>query len=293
MADKMSYISKTAKGFGFTNHWMREGYNCDFTYSKKLKNIRLTAMNRYAFGPANNDGSGESDLNLLTGDYEGNWNYYDERREKLVKMPLIRKKIVLPATSLQNFSDDIFYKYEKICMGYYEKAKAKMVLNSKTQTFSRSFMDVNGKNRLEIKIVNPCILDTPPWDADSCSISATLTHKKAVKRLFYNHQDAQMSLIYMAEKEVVLRKVGGATAVVIPFYYCGATEDFDRKLSYFIFYKGKKYSFHLDYTCKNEHTCELDDDLDILLKDLPVTLKSYFSKYLSQKHRLRKSFHQG
>lgn len=290
--DPMSHISISIKGFRFTNDWMREGYHCEFAYNKELKKIQLVGIDRYAFGPANNDGSGESALNLLTGDYRGKWHYYDERREQLVKMPVLKKKIVLPATYLQNFSDGIFYEYENICRSYYEDIKAGLVTDSKTQTFSKSFTDINGKNLLEIRILNPCILDTPPWDADQCTITATLTNTKTVSKLFYDHPDAQMSLIYLVEKEIAVRKIDGITAVFIPFYYCGATESFDRKVSYFIFYKGRKYDLHLNYYCEDEKKCKVVQGSNTLFKSFPIALKSYFSKYLAQKHRLRSSFHQ-
>jgi len=83
--NRNSGIVKTKNGFEFQNNWMRGGYANQFRYDKTLKKIQLIGMSRYEFGPANNDGSGESSVNLLTGDYIGNWNYFDEKKVELIK----------------------------------------------------------------------------------------------------------------------------------------------------------------------------------------------------------------
>jgi hypothetical protein len=88
-----SGVIETKNGFAFFNDWMRAGYKNQFRYNSKTKKIQLIGMNRYAFGNAANDGSGESSVNLLTGDYIGNWNYYDMGKDSLIKIPTIRTKM--------------------------------------------------------------------------------------------------------------------------------------------------------------------------------------------------------
>lgn len=78
-----SGVKATKNGFEFYNNWMRAGYKNQFRYDSKTKKIQLIGMSRYEFGNATNDGSGESSVNLLTGDYIGNWNYYDEKKKGL------------------------------------------------------------------------------------------------------------------------------------------------------------------------------------------------------------------
>ncbi|SDG50937.1 hypothetical protein SAMN05421827_107117 [Pedobacter terrae] len=56
---------------------MRSGYACQFRYRKNEKRMRLIGMSEYAFGNATHDGSGEASINLLTGDYVGDWHYFD------------------------------------------------------------------------------------------------------------------------------------------------------------------------------------------------------------------------
>lgn len=116
-------IRKKGKGFTYYVPQMRSGYHCDFIYNKVAKKIQLKAIDRYEFGPANNDGSGYSKLNLLTNYYEGNWNYYDEKGEKLTKLPVIKRQMTLPRTYLQNFNDEIAYRYIEMCAALYNKTK--------------------------------------------------------------------------------------------------------------------------------------------------------------------------
>lgn len=128
--NQQSGVSGTKNGFEFQNHWMRAGYHNQFRYDKKTKQIQLIGMSRYEFGPANNNGSGESSVNLLTGDYIGDWNYYDElannEKGELVKIPSIRTKMWFNKTYLSGFSDKIYFDFSKRCSELYYKHKALM-----------------------------------------------------------------------------------------------------------------------------------------------------------------------
>lgn len=72
---------------------MRYGHTLKFRYDKASGDFRIIGYDSENFGPANNDGSGTSSYNLLTGDYVANWNRWDEQKEKLIPEPTIRKKI--------------------------------------------------------------------------------------------------------------------------------------------------------------------------------------------------------
>lgn len=122
----MSGIRLQENGFEFFNNWMRAGYTCYFVYDKARKKIRLAAMSRYEFGNAANDGSGNSNINLINNQYTGNWNYYDEEKEKLLKMPVIKKMLKLPVTFLEDFSDQQVEQYMFKCSDLYETLKTKM-----------------------------------------------------------------------------------------------------------------------------------------------------------------------
>lgn len=118
-----SGITPTRNGFGFYNNWMRAGYRNQFKYDARSKKILLIGMSRYESGNAANDGSGESGVNLITGDYIGNWNFYDETRQRLRKIPTIKTKMIIPKTDLQSFSDETYFNYAGKCEDLYQKRK--------------------------------------------------------------------------------------------------------------------------------------------------------------------------
>ncbi|MET7001502.1 hypothetical protein [Chitinophaga defluvii] len=299
--EPLSGIRKTSgtfNGFTYFVPHMRAGYHCEFTYNKSLKKIQLTAMTRYEFGPANNDGSGESSINLLTGNYVGDWNYFDMESDELVKIPTIKRKITLPKTYLENFNDEIVYKYIDTCAGIFDKTKQAMIAATTLQRLTRAsivvrktFHDVFGENNLQVKVINPCNTDSSIFDGALTQIEAILKNKKTTI-LTYRHPDAEMSLIHFVKEEIHIRDFGGKKAVFIPFYYCGGYETYDRKVSYLILYDNKKYTFHIDYYCKGAQDCKPVNSLAILLKDLSPVIRPYFITYLNKKHTSRNSFHQ-
>jgi hypothetical protein len=122
-----SGVLATKNGFEFFNDWMREGYKNQFRYNSKTKTIQLIGMSRYNFGNFANDGSGKSSVNLLTGDYIGNWNYYDDlannKEGELVKIPTIKTKMKFKIINLDNVSDETYSNFAKNCSELYDKHK--------------------------------------------------------------------------------------------------------------------------------------------------------------------------
>ena len=116
-------VSETRNGFEFVNNWMRAGYRAQFRYNPKTKKVQLIGMSRYEFGNATNDGSGESSVNLLTGDYIGNWNYYDLQKDKLIKIPSIKTKMTFKTMNLEDFSDERYFHYAEKCAELYQTHK--------------------------------------------------------------------------------------------------------------------------------------------------------------------------
>ena len=122
-----SIVRATKDGFSFSVNWMRSGYSTQFRYEKKTKRIRLIGMTRYEFGPASNDGSGESSVNLLTHAYIGRWNYVSERRMELKRLPTITTKMILPRTYLDTFDEKIAFAYSEKCSELFGKNKALLI----------------------------------------------------------------------------------------------------------------------------------------------------------------------
>ncbi|ALM48152.1 hypothetical protein AMR72_04125 [Flavobacterium psychrophilum] len=119
---------KDAKGgFYFNENWMRAGYSNQFRYDVKTKKIQLIGMSRYEFGNAANDGSGESSVNLLTGKYVGNWNYFDQEKVKLIAIPEIKTKMDFGKIYLEDFSDATYFKFAEKCSDLYNEKKKEMI----------------------------------------------------------------------------------------------------------------------------------------------------------------------
>lgn len=100
----VSGIESTKNGFQFYNHSMRSGYYCQFRYDLIEKKIQLIGMSRYNFGGATHDGSGESSVNLLTNKYIGEWSRFDVKKQKLTKLPTIRRSYIIKKVYLTDFS---------------------------------------------------------------------------------------------------------------------------------------------------------------------------------------------
>ncbi len=124
-------IEKAKNGFYLDVNFMRAGYSNQFRYDKKRKKLRLIGMSHYDFGNAANDGSGESSVNLLTGDYIGNWHYYDHKQEKLIKMPTIKTKMKFNKIYLEDFNGDTYFNFADRDANLYEKQRAKMIKHKK------------------------------------------------------------------------------------------------------------------------------------------------------------------
>lgn len=122
-----SGINETINGFEFFNDWMRSGYKNQFRFNQKTRKIQLIGMSRYEFGNAANDGSGESSVNLLSGDYIGDWNYFDYKanneKGELIKIPTIKAKMKFKVINLEDFSDEIYFDFAEKCSALFYKQK--------------------------------------------------------------------------------------------------------------------------------------------------------------------------
>jgi len=127
MGEEHSRLETTKNGFKFCINWMRSGYDCQFRFDNKTHKIQLIGMSRYEDGPATLDGSGESSINLLKNSYIGNWNYFNPKKELLIKIPTIKTKMVLPKTFLDNFDENTYFIYAEKCSKLFEMQKNKMI----------------------------------------------------------------------------------------------------------------------------------------------------------------------
>lgn len=177
--EPQSKIREAGNGFTYVVPFMRAGYHADFKYNKKAGKIQLVAMDRYEFGPANNDGSGESSVDLLTNKYEGSWNYYDVEKRKLVKIPTIKAPMFLPETFLENFSDEIVYRYMEMCSNMY--------LAQKNKLYGRKIENVVWKNY-------------HPFSDKTYVVSIKKTEDVEESEIYFLKQTAQSTKIIWQEK---------------------------------------------------------------------------------------------
>jgi len=120
-------ITKTKSGFELSVSFMRAGHACQFRYDATTKKIQLIGMSEYAFGNAANDGSGKGSVNLLTNMYIGEWNAYDEKKQKLVKLPIIKQKMVLGKIYLEKFESKAVEDFAVRSSVLYEEQKSLFV----------------------------------------------------------------------------------------------------------------------------------------------------------------------
>lgn len=97
--------------FCFYNHWMRAGYYNYFSYDRQAGRLKLVGMSRYELGNATNDGSGESSVDMTTGELSADWNYYDQEADLLFTIPTIKATLKLGTVYLEDFSDQTYFDY--------------------------------------------------------------------------------------------------------------------------------------------------------------------------------------
>lgn len=119
------FFDKAKNGFRVSLNQMRASNAYQFRFEKETGKMRLIGMERYEFGPANNDGSGESSVNLLTNNYIGEWNYFDNEKTELIKIPTIKKKMVFPKTYFDKLGN-VFSTYIDKDVAYYMSEKKRL-----------------------------------------------------------------------------------------------------------------------------------------------------------------------
>ena len=66
-----------------------------FRWEAQAKDFRLIGYDTESFGNAVHDGSGNSSLNMLTGDYEAEFNVWDEKTKDIKSLPKVSRKLKL------------------------------------------------------------------------------------------------------------------------------------------------------------------------------------------------------
>jgi len=117
-------VHSSQNGFEFIIEFNRYGYANQFRYDRNAKKIRLIGMRRRESGLSSFDANGGSSVNLLTGDYIGNWQYNDVEHDKyLIEIPAIKTKMWFGKIYLDNFNEDIYDNYSSKCSALFVEHK--------------------------------------------------------------------------------------------------------------------------------------------------------------------------
>ncbi|TCD10507.1 hypothetical protein EZ449_09170 [Pedobacter frigidisoli] len=102
-------IRNSENGFEFFIEYNRYGAVSQFRYEKESKKIRLIGMKHRESGVTEFDANGEASINLLNGNYIGNWAYNDVKNEKyLIPIPIIKQKMWFKPMYLNGFSQSSY-----------------------------------------------------------------------------------------------------------------------------------------------------------------------------------------
>lgn len=104
--------------------------------------------------------------------------------------------------------------------------------------------------------------------------------KKHFLNTAFDDLDFQMEMIAFSEKNIWFSNLKKVEAVFIPFTYC-SNSDSNKKLSYIVLYKDKKYLYYNSFRCNEEEDCFLNDDLNSSLKELNPKIKETLIKKLN------------
>jgi hypothetical protein len=102
-------IRNNRNGFEFFIIYSRYGSVSRFKFEKKTNIIRLIGMRHRESGLTEYDANGEASVNLLLGNYIGNWAYNDVKKENyLIEIPTIKTKMPFKKIYLTDFSERIY-----------------------------------------------------------------------------------------------------------------------------------------------------------------------------------------
>ena len=102
-------IRNNRNGFEFFINYSRYGSVSQFKFEKKTNTIRLIDMQHRESGLTEYDANGEASVNLLLGNYIGNWAYNDVKKENyLIEIPTFMTKMPFKKIYLTDFSERIY-----------------------------------------------------------------------------------------------------------------------------------------------------------------------------------------
>ncbi|RZL51261.1 MAG: hypothetical protein EOP00_00140 [Pedobacter sp.] len=127
-------VRNSKSGFEFFIAYNRYGAVSQFSYEKGSKKIRLIGMKHQESGLTAFDANGKASVNLLVGNYIGNWAYNDIKQENYqIEIPTIKEKMLFKKTYLNDFNeriyDDFLSKSSALFVKYKDAAVKRKIKN--------------------------------------------------------------------------------------------------------------------------------------------------------------------
>jgi len=163
-----------------------------------------------------------------------------------------------------------------------------------TLVIRKTFNDKNGKNQLDVVVINPCLqlkefeeaVMYDNWrkyyriDGWINYITVSLNNKNYSDTLIYYNPGVAMSLIHLLERNITLKTISGRKAVFIPFSYCGTSDD-DIQITCIVFYDHQKYLYPINLQGADFQNYKIVDDLNEKFEDLPKELKKELIEHIN------------
>lgn len=117
-------IGVTESGNGFYIHeaYMRSTTIYSLEYEEETGRFRFAGLDNDYLGPATNDGSGYYSIDLISGDFEAEWGYWDPVREELFPMPKIESNFKIAPMYMDSEEIDFYIPIDSLFRTYKKRA---------------------------------------------------------------------------------------------------------------------------------------------------------------------------
>lgn len=120
-------------GFYIHEFLMRNSTLYEYSFEKEIGQLRLTYIFNEYLGDVTNDAMGTYSMNLMTGEFEADWSYYDRELGSLLSMPTIHETIMNPPIYLNDTIVGISFSIDSIFLCH----KKQQIINSRMEDISK------------------------------------------------------------------------------------------------------------------------------------------------------------
>lgn len=129
-------VAENGKGFYIHEADMRRMTIYSLEYEEETGRFRFVGLDHEYLGPASNDGSGYYSIDLISGDFEAEWSYWDMERGELIPMPKIELSFKTAPTYLDSEEADLDIPADSLFMAY----KERLIMEDRISVISDDFL---------------------------------------------------------------------------------------------------------------------------------------------------------